>query len=271
MLRYLGAALLAGPGALPLNGLAGLAFLMLGLFASPLWLIALTLQLLFTFALAAQPRFQNVVAAKRLTQSTPSTPEAGREQLAAQLKRETRARYDIWARRGEQILEHQKTTGADSIALENNRAAIGHLLLIYLRLLLARQNLLSEDITSARETLRSERAALESELAREGLSETLHQSKTATLQLLVQRAEKQENRREALEEVESDLGRIEAHLALSLEQAIGSARPLTVEGDIGLATQMLDSEYSEAFGVVGDAPVAEPTSTASGARTKIQM
>ena len=271
MLRYLGAALLAGPGALPLNGLLGLAFLVLGLLASPLWFIALALQMLFTFALAAQPRFQNVVKAKRISSTAPSTPEAGREQLAAQLKRETRARYDIWARRGEQILQRQKTTGADSIATENNRAAIGHLLLIYLRLLLARQNLLSEDITSARETLRQERTTLEKELAREDLSETLRQSKTATLQLLEQRAEKTENRREALDEVESDLGRIEAHLALSLEQAVGSARPLTVEGDIGLATQMLDSEYSEAFGVVSDAPVAETTSVATDERTKVQL
>jgi len=196
--------------------------------------------------------------------------EEQREQLADQLKRETRARYDIWARRGEQILERQKATGADALALENNRAAIGHLLMIYVRLLLARQNLLAQDIATARDKLQQERAALDAELARADISDALRASKTATRQLLEQRAEKLENRGQALAEVESDLSRIEAHLDLSLEQAIGSARPLAVSDDIQLATQLLDSEYSAAFGVVSDEPAVE-TSTPSHTATKVQL
>ena len=150
-MRYFLAALASGPtsmGKFPFVGLASAAFLALGIFVSPLWLIGVLPTLGFAFLLAANPRFRNIVDSKKHAQSTPAAGEDEYARLCGQIKLETLSHLKILERKGQKIIAAQRESGTDEFTLDANDDAIRQLLLIYAKILLSRQQLLTEDFSS---------------------------------------------------------------------------------------------------------------------------
>lgn len=91
---------------------------------------------------------------------------------------------------------------------------------LYLKLLLARDHLEVNARESREEDLRTQLAALEAELEQPDLTPAARESKQETAILLRQRIASAEARRARLQEVESDLTRIEHKIALLYDQAV---------------------------------------------------
>ncbi len=241
-MRYFLAALASGPtslGKFPLVGLAAAAFVALGIFVSPLWLIGVLPTLGFAWMLAANPRFRNVVDSRHL-QSTPAAPgEDEYTRICAQIKLETLSHLKILERKGQKIIVAQRESATDEFTLDANDDAIRQLLLIYAKILHTRQQLLTEDFQSSIDKTQKEIAEIQSNLQDAGNTETERVSLSATLQLHQSRLQSLQERQQKLEELDSDLRRIEAHFDLSLSQASMRDRPHGIATDIGLASSGL--------------------------------
>jgi hypothetical protein len=105
-------------------------------------------------------------------------------------------------------------------------------------------------------------AALESDLGSTA-SEPLHESKSATLEILRKRLDNLQHGAQSLNEVESDLQRIEAQIDLAREQALHQERPPAISLNIDLATQLLDGGVEALVG----AALPDTTATAKQPRT----
>ena len=75
------------------------------------------------------------------------------------------------------------------------------------------------------------------------LSAASRESKSATLKLLRQHAQNFDRRRQAPDEIDSDLARIEAQVALVLENMSLERAPAAVSADLDLASQLLDGSH----------------------------
>ena len=80
---------------------------------------------------------------------------------------------------------------------------------------------------------------LETDLKGEEDSESLRQSKTATLNILKKRLATMHKKQQTLEEIESDLTRIDNQVDLILENATVQGKPQTITTDIELASDLL--------------------------------
>ena len=80
---------------------------------------------------------------------------------------------------------------------------------------------------------------LESDLREGEESESLRQSKTATLTILKKRQATMRKKQQTLEEIESDLTRIDNQVDLILENATVQGKPQTISADIELASDLL--------------------------------
>ena len=189
--------------------------------------------------LAANSRFQNVVDAQTRIGSTPDISEDEYTKISSQIKIETRSRLKILERKGQKIVAAQQEAGTDEFTLDANDDAIRQLLLIYAKILLSRQQLLTEDFSASLQKTQSEIALAQTELQDEKNTEAERASLSATRQLLESRAQSLRERQQKLEELDSDLKRIEAHFDLSLSQASMRDRPQGIATDIGLASSGL--------------------------------
>ncbi|HVF09763.1 MAG TPA: hypothetical protein VNA16_03125 [Abditibacteriaceae bacterium] len=236
-MRYLKAAFFAkSSGRLPLNALGVLAFLALGFWHPAFWLVGLGLEAIYLFGLTSNERFRKWVDAQKYMQ--PVHQAGSQEQLLSQLGPESRSRMRAMENKCEKIFQAY-AAHMDSFVAENNRDALNRLLEVYLKLLVVRRQLLAVDRQAMRQSVQNEIAALESDLGSTA-SGSLHESKTATLEILRQRLENSQQGEQALNEVESDLQRIEAQIDLAREQALHQERPPAISLSINLATQLLD-------------------------------
>lgn len=266
-MRYFLAALATGPTSwpkLPILGIAAAAFLGLAIFSSPLWLTGVLLPLGFAFTLAANPRFRNVVDSRRY-QSTPvASGEAEYAEITSQIKLETLSHLRILERKGQKIIAAQRESGTDEFTLDANDDALRQLLLIYAKILLTRQQLLTEDFSASIQKTQTEIASAENNLQHEADTEAERASLSATLSLLQSRLQSLQERKQKLEELDSDLRRVEAHFDLSLSQANMRDRPQGIASDIGLASSGLSG------GVMADSPVTTNQSTPAAAENRVQ-
>ena len=263
-MRYFLAALASGPtsmGKFPFVGLASAAFLALGIFVSPLWLIGVLPILGFALLLAANPRFRNIVDSRKHAQRTPAAGEDEYARLCGQIKLETLSHLKILERKGLKIIAAQRESGTDEFTLDTNDDAIRQLLLIYAKILLTRQQLLTEDFSASIEKTQTEIASVENNLQHEADTEAERASLSATLQLLQSRLQSLLERKQKLDELDGDLRRVEAHFDLSLSQASLRDRPHGIATDIGLASSGLSG------GVMMDSPVQ---STPAAPQNRVQ-
>src|SRR5262249_10415487 len=116
----------------------------------------------------------------------------------------------------------------DDVVLHSNVQALRDLQWVYLKLLLARKHVRNSDSESNEAALRGEIQTLERALTDSGLSQASRESKSATLELLRRRAANVVRRRQTLDEIASDLARVEAQVALVLENTTLEGKPQAV-------------------------------------------
>jgi hypothetical protein len=257
VLRYLKAAFFSrvpvpALGALPLNVLGVVAFGALGLVDSGFWMLGAGLETLFLVGLATNARFQKVVDAQgSLTAGIDA--EGKRRELVRSLPSDLQTRLVVLTGKCHRVAEIFRNQQAEDFVLEANHDALQRLEWVYLKLLVAQQNLLTTANSETEVTLRSRIAALENDLRQGSESDSLRQSRSATLAILKERVANVRRRAESLAEIESDLTRIDAQVDLMMENATIQGKPQTIATDIELATNLAGSSlFGEAESAVAD-------------------
>jgi hypothetical protein len=106
-------------------------------------------------------------------------------------------------------------------------------------LLVARHHLLTPT-SETQETLEKKIADLEKDIQDGEETESLMQSKVATLEILKQRLATLSKKRQTLAEIEVDLTRIDNQVDLVLEKASLQGKPQTISADIELASDIFN-------------------------------
>jgi hypothetical protein len=246
MLEYLKKAFWAGPtlpglGRLPVNALAALGFAILGLGHPAFWLLGAGLETAYLATLASHPRFQRLVDAQRRSQTTAQVEE-GRQELIRKLDPAARKRLTLLEEKRERILQLARESRAGAFELESQRDALDRMAWIYLKLLVGRHHLEASRVHASEADLQRRIAELERSMATTGTSSALRESQAATLKILQQRLGNLGRFEQTLEQVDSDLARIEAQVDLALENAGLRGSGAAVTANLELAGQILDDE-----------------------------
>ena len=229
---------LPGIGRLPVNVLAVAAATALGFVEPSVWLLGAGLETAFVFALAFNPRFQKIVDGRRLLASESQASDQ-QQQLIRSLAATARRRYDDLASQCGRAIGIYQSADADEFVLESNRHALNNLQWLYLKLLVAQQNLTAHFGDEDDKSLQRKIAEIEAELKNMPESGTLAKSKTATLEILRQRVNVLHNREQTLKEIDSDLTRIEEQISLIVENASLQGKPQAISSEIELATDLV--------------------------------
>jgi hypothetical protein len=160
------------------------------------------------------------------------------------------ARLTNLERRCDKVLEVYRNAQAEEFVIDTNRDALENLKWVYLKLLIARFHLLTAGTEDTPQSLEKKIASLEGELQSPKESQALRQSKAATLDILKRRLANIQRRGQSLEEVESDLTRVESQVDLILDNAAMQGKPQTISTDIELASDLVSG------GMFGDAESA---------------
>jgi len=240
--RYLKSAFLVSVevpslGRVPVNVLAASAFAILGFAQPAFWLLGLALEATVVPALAFSPRFQKVVEAQALEVSQGSDEEK-RQALIRLLENEAQQRLWSLVKKCSQVLDVYRTQQAEAYIIDTNEQALKNLEWVYLKLLVARHHLLNPT-SETEESLGKKIHVLESDLQRGEETESLRQSKTATLNILKKRLATMRRKQQTMEEIESDLTRIDNQVDLILENATVQGKPQAISTDIELASDLL--------------------------------
>ncbi len=243
MWRYLKSAFLVsvdvpGLGRLPINALGTAAFAILGFAQPALWFVGLAIEAAVLPSLAFNPRFQKVVQAQDL-QVSGRDVEQRRQALVKLL--EAGAQQRLWnlGKKCNQVLDVYRSQQAEDYILDSSDQALKNLEWVYLKLLVARHHLLDPVNGETEQTLEKRIEQLDDDLRNGEETESLRQSKTATMNILKKRRAMMRRKRQTLEEIESDLTRIENQVDLILENATVQGKPQTIAADIELASDLL--------------------------------
>lgn len=244
MFRYLKAAfwaspIIAGLGRVPVNVLGLLGFGILGIGHVGFWFVGAALETAYLFALTTSGRFKRLVDAQNLHLEE-NAAERQRQQLIAALADGRRARLTALEAACEKIVRLYRDQQTEEVILETNREALQRLTWLYLKLLVAQQNLDSLQGSSVERDLKQQIDRIRNDLRYDKISPSLKESKEATLAILEQRLTNLGRREQSLEEIESDLTRIEAQVELALENAGMRGKPETISGHVDLVSQLLD-------------------------------
>ena len=242
MWRYLKSAFLVsvdvpGLGRIPVNVLGAVAFGILGFAQPAFWLLGLAVEAAVVPALAFNPRFQKIVEAQSLELSE---GHAEKKRMALIRLLENAAQQRLWAlaTKCNQVLDVYRSQQAEDFIIESNDHALKNLEWVYLKLLVARHHLLSPS-NETEQSLEKKAESLEKDLRNGEETESLRQSKIATLNILKKRIATMRKKQETLEEIESDLTRIDNQVDLILENATVQGKPQTISADIELASDLL--------------------------------
>jgi hypothetical protein len=225
-----------GLGRLPLNliFLSGIAILGLG--HPGFWLLGLGIEVAFLYVLATSPRFQQLVAAEKL-RIQEAESETKRHGMADQLRPAARQRMTTLEAKCDRIYQLSQESQAETFMLDRDQAALKQLKRLYLKLLLADQNLTEHDQGAVENQITAQLNRVKSDLSAPNLTSAMRQSKSATLQILEQRLANFQRRELALEEISSDLLRIEAQIDLAVENT--GIRGESESFNIDLVSQLL--------------------------------
>jgi len=255
--RYLKAAFLVGAevpalGRVPVNVLSAAAFLILGFGHPGFWFLGLATEAAILPALAFNKRFQNYVDATERQLSTGDS-QVKRTALIQMLPADDRKRIDALDRKCAKVLDVYRSAQAEDFLIETNRDALDNLKWVYIKLLIARFHLLTAGTDDTAESLQRKIASLEKNLQDSQETPALRQSKAATLDILKRRLTNIQRREQSLEEVESDLTRVESQVDLILDNAAMQGKPQTISTDIQLASDLVGGGlFGEAETAVAD-------------------
>jgi hypothetical protein len=255
--RYLKAAFLVGAdvpalGRVPVNLLTSAGFLILGFGHPGFWLLGLAAEAAILPALAFNKRFQNYVDATD-RQLSSGDSQAKRSALIQTLPVDDRKRIEALDRRCAKVLDVYRNAQAEEFLIETNREALDNLKWVYTKLLIARFHLLTAGTDDTADSLHRKIVSLEKDLQDSRETPALRQSKAATLDILKRRLANIERRGESLEEVESDLTRVESQVDLILDNAAMQGKPQTISTDLQLASDLVGGGFfGEAESAVAD-------------------
>lgn len=243
MLRYLKAAFLVREhlpllGAVPVNVLAVVAFLMLGFGHPAFWLLGTLGETAFLWALTANVRFRNVVDALEGA-ATAASSEKRLTTLAGTLNEENRVRRAALRQQLGTVEQAYRQFAPDDPNAHDNLHSLRQLETAFVKLLTARQHLTEMNRRTDGTEIESDFAQIERELQANQLSATARTSKEATLELLRKRLSASRQRAETLAEIESDLERIEAQFSLAVESSAIRAKPAELHLDVDLTSRMI--------------------------------
>jgi len=227
-----------GMGTIPANALAVFGLGIIGLGEPAVWLVGLGLETTYLLAMTFNPRFQRLVRA-RTSEHADRTADEKRRALLETLPAESQSRLADLDRQCHRVLEINQQN--DDLVVDANRAGLDRLKWAYLKLLVARNNLAKLGARESEAELARKVAALEEDLRTSADSELLRQSKSATLGILRERLVNIRRRKESLEEVDSDLNRIEAQVQLVIENASIEGKPHTLSTDIDVASSLVSA------------------------------
>jgi hypothetical protein len=241
--RYLKSAFLVSVdvpalGRVPVNVLGVAAFGILGVAQPAFWLLGLAIEATVVPFLAFNPRFQKIVQAEELQLSDGDVAQK-RKSLVNLLEPQAKQRLAGLTDRCNQILEVYRSQQAENYILDSNAQALSNLQWVYLKLLVARHHLLNPLNGETQQTLGKKIEELENDLKNGEETESLRQSKTATLGILKKRLATMGRKKQTLAEIESDLTRIDNQIDLILENATVQGKPQTISADIELASDLL--------------------------------
>jgi len=224
-------------GRVPLNTLGVAAFAILGFAQPAFWLLGLAMEAAVLPALAFNPRFQKVVEAQS---HEVSQGDVEKRRLALVRLLESGAQQRLWgmATKCNQVLDVYRTQQAEDFVVDSNEQALKNLEWVYLKLLVARHHLLNPS-NETEQSLEKKISDLDKDIQDGEETESLMQSKVATLQILKKRLATMRKKHQTLEEIESDLTRIDNQVDLILESATVQGKPQTISADIELASDLL--------------------------------
>lgn len=251
MWRYLKAAFLVGVdvpalGRVPVNALVAAGFLILGFGHPGFWFLGLAAEAAIVPTLAFNKRFQNVVDAEARQISTGDS-QAKRNSLVQLLPSADKNRLAALDRKCDKVIEVYRNAQADDFVIDTNQQALENLKWLYLKLMIARFHLMTAGTDDTPEAVSRKIEALEANLKENQDTPALRQSKTATLDILKRRLNNVYRREQSLEEVESDLTRVESQVDLILDNAAMQGKPQTISSDLELASDLVSG------GMFGDA------------------
>lgn len=229
-------------GSIPVNILLVLGFLMLGFGHPGFWLLGLGVEATLLFGLASNKRFQRWVDTKKQSLTEQEFAEQWRR-LVEQLDFQKQARLQALERKCDQIIEKNRESTSTEYMADSNQGTLRQLSWLYLKLLISQTNLEALGNQSPGEDLKSKIAQLSEELKAANIPDSIKESKTATLSILQKRLENLARRRTSLQEIESDLGRIDAQVDLALENATIQGQPQAISANIELFSSALDENF----------------------------
>lgn len=257
MWRYLKAAFLVGAdvpalGRVPVNVLASVGFFILGFGHPGFWLLGLAAEATLLPSLAFNRRFQNYVDATD-RQASSGDSQVRRSALVQTLPGDDRKRIETLDRKCAKVLDVYRNAQAEDFLIETNREALDNLKWVYTKLLIARFHLLTAGTDDTPESLQRKVVSLEKDLQNSQETPALRQSKAATLDILKRRLANIERRGQSLEEVESDLTRVESQVDLILDNAAMQGKPQTISTDLQLTSDLVGGGlFGEAESAVAD-------------------
>ncbi len=244
MLRYLKAAFLVQVP-VPINAVAT-ALLLLLVHSHPFFASGgLAADAVLVIVLSLSKPFQALAAADALPPSLQKAIEKRKAMLSG-LPGAARNRYNSLEITAARVIKIGGQFGYSSAILANVEASLDKLLSIYARVLVARTHLETGLGAEAPEKLQFRIATLHAEVSsnvenKEPLSK-LQGSRRATAALLERRLTNLYDRDRLLNEHESDLQRIEAHVQLMLEDASLGGMPKEVDIEIGFASDLASAD-----------------------------
>ena len=251
-------------GQVPANAMLVGAFAILGFAQPAFWLLGLAAEAVILPSLAFNPRFQNYIQAREL-QIAKDDDDAQRRGLIQILDFDARRRLQQLSAKCDRIINIFQTQQAEDYIVETNRDALKSLQWVYLKLLVARRHLLEPAENDTESMIELKIANIDKELSQADEPDSLRQSKAATQAILKKRLANIRRRQQTLEEIDSDLTRVEAQVDLILENATMQSKPHTISTDIELASDLLGAGvFGEDESAISDldkkyAPQKSPT------------
>jgi hypothetical protein len=255
--RYLKAAFFIGVnvpalGRVPVNALIAAGFFILGFGHPGFWFLGLATEAAIVPSLAFNKRFQTIVDAETRELST-NDSQSKRNSLVQTLPSDYKKRLADLDRKCGKVLEVYRNAQAEEFVIDTNRDALENLKWVYLKLLVARYHLLTAGTDDTPDSLAKKIDVLQNEMRDGQESSALRQSQAATIDILKRRLANIQRREQSLEEVESDLTRVESQVDLILDNAAMQGKPQTITSDIELASDLVSGGmFGESESAVAD-------------------
>jgi hypothetical protein len=245
-------------GHLPLNKLFLGGMAILG-FANPgFWLLGIGLEAGFLLLLAGNDRFQKVIQAGRMEQSTQTWTERQKRLLTA-LDQEAQRRYRRLLESGAAVLRSTENLPDEGVGEDLRAGSLNQLNWMFLKLLASRSRIREILAQTSKENLEREIAALMGKMAQEDSASPVVRSMQGTLDIQKRRLDNLLQAESTLKVIDAELDRIEKHVTLLQEESQVSSDPTQLSDRLDGVMESLQgtskwmAENNELFGSLEEA------------------